>query len=174
MKIEGENTIFEKAIGTPCEICVLNPQPSWVLKSDRLVHDRKTKKLHFYNTWLEIFGVPIIYTPYLQTHSPDPTSFRIGLSYRQIIYSTPVSTRLVFAHVIQLSTPNGTHFCRGVFLRNCQASFGRDFTRNCGQHAWVSCLSARAAQSNNCSFMVFYQNDVSKQRDQRFQSFPEQ
>ncbi len=73
MNIEGENTIFKKAIGTPCEICVLNPKPSWLLKSDRLVHDRKTRKLHFYNTWLEIFGVPIIYTPYLQTPEPGVT-----------------------------------------------------------------------------------------------------
>ena len=70
MKIEEENTTFKKAIGTPCDVCVLNPQPSWVLKSERLVHDSKTKKLHFYNTWLEIFGVPVIYTPYLQTPEP--------------------------------------------------------------------------------------------------------
>ena len=70
MKIQGENTTFKKAIGTPCDVCVLNPQPSWVLKSERLVHNSKTKKLHFYNTWLEIFGVPIIYTPYLQTPEP--------------------------------------------------------------------------------------------------------
>ena len=27
MKIEKENTVFKKAIGTPCEICVLNPRP---------------------------------------------------------------------------------------------------------------------------------------------------
>ena len=73
MKIEGENTVFKKAIGTPCKICVLNPKPSWVLKSERLVHNNKTKKLHFYNTWLEIFGVPIIYTPYLQTPEPGVT-----------------------------------------------------------------------------------------------------
>jgi len=33
MKIEEENTVFKKAIGTPCNVCVLNPQPSWVLKS---------------------------------------------------------------------------------------------------------------------------------------------
>ena len=70
MKIEEENTTFKKAIGTPCDVCVLNPQPSWVLKSERLVHNSKTKKLHFYNTWLEIFGVPVIYTPYLQTPEP--------------------------------------------------------------------------------------------------------
>ena len=73
MKIEEENTVFKKAIGTPCEICVLNPRPSWILKSEKLVHNRKTKKLHFYNTWLEIFGVPIIYTPYLQTPEPGVT-----------------------------------------------------------------------------------------------------
>ena len=73
MKIEGDKTVFKKAIGTPCEICVSKPKPSWVLKSDRLVHDSKTKKLHFYNTWLEIFGVPLIYTPYLQTPEPGVT-----------------------------------------------------------------------------------------------------
>ncbi|MDC3108142.1 LPS assembly protein LptD, partial [Paracoccaceae bacterium] len=55
---------------TPCDICILNPRPSWMLKSERLIHNSKTKKLHFYNTWLEIFGVPVIYTPYLQTPEP--------------------------------------------------------------------------------------------------------
>ncbi len=100
MKIEGENTVFTKAIGTPCKICVLTPEPSWVLKSDKLVHDRKTKKLHFYNTWLEIFGVPVIYTPYLQTPEPGVTrssgllapsflsSDLLGTGVRQPIYLT--------------------------------------------------------------------------------------
>ena len=32
MKIEGGKTIFKKAIGTPCEICIINPLPSWFLK----------------------------------------------------------------------------------------------------------------------------------------------
>ena len=73
MKIEEHKTVFKKAIGTPCDICFLNPQPSWMLKSEKLIHDNKTKKLHFYNTWLEIFGVPVIYTPYLQTPEPGIT-----------------------------------------------------------------------------------------------------
>ena len=73
MKIEAGNTVFKKAIGTPCDVCFLNPQPSWMLKSERLIHNSKTKKLHFYNTWLEIFGVPVIYTPYLQTPEPGVT-----------------------------------------------------------------------------------------------------
>ena len=100
MKIEGENTIFKKAIGTPCEICVSNPQPSWVLKSERLVHNNETKKLHFYNTWLEIFGFPIIYTPYLQTPEPGVTrasgllapsfisSDLLGTGFRQPMFIT--------------------------------------------------------------------------------------
>ncbi len=100
MKIEGDSTIFKKAIGTPCEICTSNPQPSWVLKSERLVHDNKTKKLHFYNTWLEVFGVPILYTPYLQTPEPGVTrasgllapsflsSDLLGTGVRQPMYFT--------------------------------------------------------------------------------------
>ena len=70
MIIQRENTVFKKAIGSPCDICILNPKPSWILKSEKLIHNRKTKKLHFYNTWLEIFGLPIIYMPYLQTPEP--------------------------------------------------------------------------------------------------------
>ncbi len=70
MKIDNNKTTFKRAIGTPCNICASNPNPSWVLKSEKLVHNSSTKKLYFYNTWLEIFGVPIIYTPYLQTPEP--------------------------------------------------------------------------------------------------------
>ncbi len=100
MKIEEGNTYFRKAIGTPCQICVLNPKPSWALKSERLVHDSKTKKLHFYNTWLEIFGVPIIYTPYIQTPEPGVTrasgllapsflsSDLLGIGVRQPVFFT--------------------------------------------------------------------------------------
>ena len=73
MNIEENKTVFKKAIGTPCDVCFSNPQPSWMLKSERIVHNSKTKKLHFYNTWLEIFGVPVIYTPYLQTPEPGIT-----------------------------------------------------------------------------------------------------
>ena len=76
MKIEGENTVFNKAIGTPCEICVTNPQPSWVLKSEKLVHNNKTKKLHFIIPGWKFFGFPIMYTPYLQTPEPGNTSLR--------------------------------------------------------------------------------------------------
>ncbi|MDC3067794.1 LPS assembly protein LptD [Paracoccaceae bacterium] len=68
--IENNKTIFTKAVGTPCEICRLNPEPSWILRAEKLIHDKETKKLHFYNTYLEIFGVPILYTPYLQTPEP--------------------------------------------------------------------------------------------------------
>ena len=110
MKIEEDTTVFKKAIGTPCDICFLNPEPSWMLKSERLIHNSKTKKLHFYNTWLEIFGVPVFYTPYLQTPEPGITrasgllapnflsSDLLGTGVKQPIFHTGKQCRFYFFH----------------------------------------------------------------------------
>ncbi len=69
--IDNENkTIFTNAIGSPCDICINQREPAWLLKSERIEHIKKDKKLNFYNTWLEVFGVPIVYSPYLQTPEP--------------------------------------------------------------------------------------------------------
>ena len=51
--IDNENkTIFTNAIGSPCDICINQREPAWLLKSERIEHIKKDKKLNFYNTWL--------------------------------------------------------------------------------------------------------------------------
>ena len=72
--IDNKNeTVFTKAIGSPCDICIDQSEAAWLLKSEKIVHNKNDRKLNFYNTWLEIFGVPIVYSPYLQTPEPGIT-----------------------------------------------------------------------------------------------------
>ncbi len=71
---DNENkTVFTNAIGSPCDICIDQREPAWLLKSEKIIHDKNNRKLNFYNTWLEVFGVPLVFSPYLQTPEPGIT-----------------------------------------------------------------------------------------------------
>lgn len=72
-RIDGRKTVMRKAAFTPCKVCEENPDrpPVWQLKASTIVHDQEARDVTYTNAWLEFFGVPVFYTPYL-TH-PDPT-----------------------------------------------------------------------------------------------------
>lgn len=66
-------TVFSKGMYSPCNLCKENPRkaPLWQLKAVRTTHDKEKKDLIYRDATLEMFGVPMLYTPYF-TH-PDPT-----------------------------------------------------------------------------------------------------
>lgn len=72
-RIDGRKTIMRKAVYSPCAVCKDDPgrPPLWQLKASTIVHDQEAADVTYTNAWLELFGVPVFYTPYL-TH-PDPT-----------------------------------------------------------------------------------------------------
>ena len=70
---EGRYVIFRKGVFSPCKLCRDDPQraPLWQLKANEIVHDQEDKTIQYRDAWLEMFGVPVVYTPYLE--HPDPT-----------------------------------------------------------------------------------------------------
>lgn len=72
-RIDGRKTIMRKAVYSPCAVCAENSDrpPLWQLKASTIIHDQEKKNIAYTNAWLELFGIPVFYTPYL-TH-PDPT-----------------------------------------------------------------------------------------------------
>jgi LPS-assembly protein len=72
-RIDGRRTIMKRAVFSPCEICDEDPTrpPLWQLKAGTIIYDQENQNVQYTNAWLEMFGVPLLYTPYL-TH-PDPT-----------------------------------------------------------------------------------------------------
>ncbi len=69
----GVKTTMRKAVFSPCKLCEKHPDraPLWQIKASRVIHDQETHDIEYRHAVLEMFGIPIFYTPYL-TH-PDPT-----------------------------------------------------------------------------------------------------
>ncbi|MBO6948579.1 MAG: LPS assembly protein LptD [Rhodospirillales bacterium] len=69
----GLVTEVNHAVYSPCNLCEDDPTaaPLWQIKAVRVIHDSEEKLITYNNAWLELFGVPVAYTPYLS--HPDPT-----------------------------------------------------------------------------------------------------
>jgi LPS-assembly protein len=70
---KGNRTVMKKAIFSPCKLCEEDPHraPLWQVKAEEVVHDQAAQDIEYRDAVLEMFGIPVAYTPYL-TH-PDPT-----------------------------------------------------------------------------------------------------
>lgn len=64
---------INRGVYSPCELCKDNPEhaPLWQIRAVRVVHDREEKQIRYRDAVLELFGIPVAYTPYLS--HPDPT-----------------------------------------------------------------------------------------------------
>ena len=69
----ANTTVFESGTYTACEPCKDDPRkpPKWQVKAVRIIHDEAEKMLYFENMRLEVFGVPLFWSPYFST--PDPS-----------------------------------------------------------------------------------------------------
>jgi len=69
----GVVTEMRQGVYSPCELCKTDPTrpPLWQVKAVKIVHDADTKTIEYRDAWLEVFGVPVAYTPYFS--HPDPT-----------------------------------------------------------------------------------------------------
>ncbi len=68
-----ENTvILRQAVYSRCQVCREDPEsaPLWQVKSRKVLWDREAQEIIHHDAWIEMFGVPILYTPYLS--HPDP------------------------------------------------------------------------------------------------------
>jgi len=72
-RIDGTRIEMRKAVYSPCELCKKDPSraPTWQVKAYSVVHDKIDKTVEYKDAFIEFFGVPLLYTPYMS--HPDPT-----------------------------------------------------------------------------------------------------
>lgn len=72
-RVEGNRTVMRNAVFSPCSLCKEDPTraPLWQLKAKRIEHDQEEQVIRYGDATMEIFGVPVFYTPYFE--HPDPT-----------------------------------------------------------------------------------------------------
>lgn len=72
-RTDGTTTVMDDAIYTPCDPCVENPDaaPPWRLRARTMTHDQEEARISYRDARFELFGVPVLYTPYFS--HPDGT-----------------------------------------------------------------------------------------------------
>ncbi|MEM1380940.1 MAG: LPS assembly protein LptD [Pseudomonadota bacterium] len=85
----GKNEL-NRAVFTLCAVCdegLLAGRPTWQLKAGKVIQDEQAQKLRFRNAFLEVYGIPTLYVPYMEV--PDPSVKRAsGFLAPQIANST--------------------------------------------------------------------------------------
>ncbi len=92
---EGNVTVGRDAVYSPCELCRDDPSapPLWQLKAAKIEHNQDEKEVSYRDAWMEIGGVPVLYTPYME--HPDGTQGRTsGFLSPGYSASTKTGTRI--------------------------------------------------------------------------------
>ena len=101
-KKHDENiTELHQAVYSPCKVCATKEggdTPLWQLHADHVLIDRLKQEVKYDDALMEIYGVPIFYTPYFSHPTPgadnksgllEPTfkqSTNLGTVYKQPVY----------------------------------------------------------------------------------------
>ena len=69
-RVDDNLIILNKAVYSPCNICE-GSDPLWQLKASKVTVNQEEEQITYRNARLELYGVPILYTPYLSHPTPD-------------------------------------------------------------------------------------------------------
>ena len=123
VRVDDNRTDMNRAVYSPCEICEDDPDsaPLWQMRASRVIHDQEDQTVYYRHARLELFDVPLFYTPYFS--HPDPTAERqTGLLAPTIGYSTTLGATLQPRYYVVLSD-------------QADFTFSPLFTTNAGQVA---------------------------------------
>lgn len=82
-KIGDSKRIFHQGVYSPCNICTETPKkacrdktnpecsPLWQIKAEKVIQDLENQIVIYHHAQLQLFGVPVVYTPYFW--HPDPS-----------------------------------------------------------------------------------------------------
>lgn len=72
-KIDDNVTEMDYAVYSACKVCEGDPDsdPMWQLKASKIRYDEEAQRIEYRNARMEVFGVPMLYTPYFSHASPD-------------------------------------------------------------------------------------------------------
>jgi LPS-assembly protein len=89
-KVSETEYQLSKAVYSPCKLCKNEETgetgpPLWQLKASEVNIDQQEQRVTYHNAWMEVYGVPVAYSPYLSHPTPgaDRKSGLLAPSYSQ-------------------------------------------------------------------------------------------
>ena len=104
VRVGDNRTDMNRAVYSPCDLCADDPEraPLWQVRAERVTHDQADQQLRYRNASLELFGLPVFYTPYFE--HPDPTAERqSGLLTPTLGYSSQLGANARVPYYFVLS-----------------------------------------------------------------------
>ncbi len=104
---DGNVTVFERGVFTPCKECEDNPEapPIWRIKARKITHKKDEGNVYFEDGVFEMFGMPLLWVPYF--YYPDPTvKRRSGFLAPEFSHSRDLgfTTGVSYLHVVSPSS----------------------------------------------------------------------
>ena len=99
---------LRNAVYSPCRLCIVDPTrpPLWQIRAVKVIHDKNERTVEYTDAWLELWGVPIAYTPYLL--HPDPTvNRRTGLLTPNIGTSSDLGVVVRVPYYVDIAPDKG-------------------------------------------------------------------
>jgi LPS-assembly protein len=72
-RTEGKLNELSRAVYSSCNVCALHPDraPEWQIQADHITQDLENKRIEYYDAWLELYGYPVFYLPYMSSTDPS-------------------------------------------------------------------------------------------------------
>jgi LPS-assembly protein len=72
-RTEGKLNEMSRAVYSSCNVCALDPSrpTEWDIRADHMTQDLQAKRIEYSDAWLDFYGVPVFYFPYMSNTDPS-------------------------------------------------------------------------------------------------------
>jgi LPS-assembly protein len=72
-RVEGKLNIMSRGVYTTCDPCKAHPEqaPLWQIRAFQMTQDLENKRLEYKDSYLDVFGIPVLYLPYFSMSDPS-------------------------------------------------------------------------------------------------------
>lgn len=85
-RTEGRFDTLTNVVASACQVCPTRPVPVWQIRARQVIRDDELKQIHFRSATFEVFGLPVLYLPYMRI--PDPSVRRASGFLNPVILSS--------------------------------------------------------------------------------------
>ena len=72
-RTDGKLNELARGVYSSCDVCALDPTAplTWQIRANHITQDLETKRIEYSDAWIDLFGVPVFYLPYMSNTDPS-------------------------------------------------------------------------------------------------------
>ena len=125
----GEVTTIDRGVYSPCNVCKDDPTqpPLWQIRAVRVVDDAVSKDIIYHDAFIDLFGIPLFYTPYFSMPEPS-VDRRSGFLFPQFGGTSDVGPFLGLNYYYVIS-PDQDVTVGGLLTRDAGPMFSGEYRK---------------------------------------------